>query len=143
MAFWNCIGEFFLFRWLFGKFNKSVTEHDAHTEDLGTSIDRDGKHLNDIHDEDIAPTDDAVTPVGDNLIDDSDNSEELDDLDIFMRDNNGNIHSYLHHGDYDSYYHSRSHYCSNNDWNSGSSPQSYNDFLDEQDDYDMIDDDFE
>ncbi len=29
----------------------------------GASIDRDGKHLNDNHDEDIAPIDDAVTPV--------------------------------------------------------------------------------
>lgn len=87
MAFWNYIGEFFLFRWLFGKFKKSATKHDAHTEDLGASIDRDGKHLNVNHDEDIVPIDDAVIPVGDNLLDDSDNSEELDDLDIFMRNN--------------------------------------------------------
>lgn len=142
MTFLKYIGEFFLFRWMFGKFKKSATKHDAHTEDLGASIDRDGKHLNDIHDEDIASIDDAVTPVGDNLIDDSDNSEELDDLDIFMRNNNGNIHSYLHHGDYDNDYHSCSHYCSNNDWNSRSYNQLFDDFHDEQDDYDMMDYDY-
>ena len=70
-----------MFRWLFGKFRKSATKHDVHIEDLGASIDRDGKHLNDNHDEDIAPIDDAVTPIGDNLLGDSDNFEELDDLD--------------------------------------------------------------
>ena len=142
MSFWNYIGEFFLFRWLFGKFRKSATKHDAHIEDLGASIDRDGKHLNDNHDEDIAPIDDAVTPIGDNLLGDSDNSEELDDLDIFMRNNNGNNHSYLHPGDHGSDYHSDGCYSSHQDWNSCSFSQSYDDFHDEQDDHDMIDDDF-
>ncbi|ROS88595.1 hypothetical protein [Xylanibacter rodentium] len=142
MSFWNYIGEFFLFRWLFGKFRKSATKHDAHIEDLGASIDRDGKHLNDNHDEDIAPIDDAVTPIGDNLLGDSDNSEELDDLDIFMRNNNGKNHSSLHHRDYDSDYHSSGRHSSHNDWNSGSYNQSFDDFHDEQDDYDMMEDDF-
>ncbi len=131
MSLWNYIGEFFLFRWLFGKFRKSTTEHDAHTKGIGTSIDRESKYPNGFHDEDIAPIDDAATPVGDDLLDDFDNPEDLDDfLDIFMRDNNS---SYLHHGDYDSDY---------NVWNSGSYSQSYDDFHDEQDDYDMMDDDF-
>lgn len=138
MNIWNYIGEFFLFRWLFGKFKKSATKHDAHIEYLGASIDRNGKHLNDNHDEDIVPIDDAVTPIGDNLLDDSDNSEELDDLDIFMRNNR----SCLHHGDYDGDYHSSGRHDFQNDWNSGSYSQSYDDFHDEQDDYDMMDDDF-
>ena len=72
------------------------------------------------------------------LIDDSDNSEELDDLDIFMRNNR----SCLHHGDYDGDYHSSGRHDFQNDWNSGSYSQSYDDFHDEQDDYDMMDDDF-
>lgn len=113
----NCIGEFFLFRWLFGKFKKSPTKHDVHTEDLGTSIDRDSEDLYVSHDGDIVPIDDAATFVGDNLIDDSDNSENLDDLDIFMRDNKDNNYSYLY-GDYGNDNLSRVHHSSYNDWNS-------------------------
>lgn len=135
MSLWNYIGEFFLFRWLFDKFRKSTTEHDAHTKSIGNSICRDREYLNGNLDEEIT-TDDAVTDVSDNLIDDSNSSEELDDLDIFMRNNNSNNHSNLHYGDYDGDYHPH------NDWNSGSYSQSYDDFHDEQDDYDMIDDDF-
>lgn len=142
MSFWNYIGEFFLFRWLFGKFKKSMTAHDAHTEDFGTSIDRESNDLNDTHNENIAPIDDAGTPVGDDLIDDYVNSEDLDDLDIFMRDNSGNNCSYRHNGDYGSDYHSSSRHSFQNDWNSGSYSQTYDEFLDEQDDYDMMDDDF-
>lgn len=142
MTFWNYIGEFFLFRWLFGKFKKSATKHNAHTEDIGASIDRDGKHLNDNHDEDIASIDDAFTLVGDNLIDDCNNSEDLDDLDIFMRNNSGKNRSSLHHGDYDGNYHSSGRHSSKNDWNSGSYNQSFDDFHEEQDDYDMMDYDF-
>lgn len=136
MSLWNYISEFFLFRWLFDKFRKSTTEHDAHAEGLRTSVDGDGESLYDNHDEDIVQNDRAATPVGDESIDDSDNSEDLDDLDIFMRNNNSNNHSNLHYGDYDGDYHPH------NDWNSGSYSQSYDDFHDEQDDYDMIDDDF-
>lgn len=142
MSFWNYIGEVLLFRWLCGKFKKSTTAHDAHTEDFGTSIDRESNDLNDTHNENIAPIDDAGTPVGDNLIDDYVNSENLDDLDIFMRNNNGNNHSYLHHGDYDGDYHSSGRDSSKNDWNSESYSQSYDDSLDEQGDYDMMGDDF-
>ncbi len=142
MNIWNYIGEFFFFRWLFGKFKKSATEHGARTECIGTPIDKNSEYLNDNHDGDIASIDGAATPVGDNLFDDSDNSEDLDDLDIFMRNNNGNNHSYLHPVDYGSDYHSDNRYSGHQDWNSGSFSQSYDDFLDEQDDYDMMDDDF-
>lgn len=137
MTFWNYIGEFFLFRWLFDKLRKPITEHDSHTEVSGASINGNSEYLNGNLGEGIAP-DDAITDVGNNLIDDSDNSEELDDLDIFMRNNR----SCLHHGDYDGDYHSSGRHDFQNDWNSGSYSQSYNDFLDEQDEYDMMDDDF-
>lgn len=141
MAFWNYIGEFFLFRWLIGKFKKSTTEHDSHTEVSGASINGNSEYLNGNLDEGIAP-DDAITDVGNNLLDDSDNSEDLDDLDIFIRNNNGNNRSYPHHRDFDRDYHSSGHRSSHNDWSSGSCSQSYDDFHDEQDDYDMMDDDF-
>lgn len=137
MAFWNYICEFFLFRWLFGKFRKATIVHDTHTEVAGASINGNSEYQNGNRDEEIAP-DDAVTYVGNNLIDDSDNSEELDDLDIFMRNNR----SCLHHGDYDGDYRSSGRHDYQNDWNSGSHSQSYGDFLDEQDEYDMMDDDF-
>lgn len=141
MTFLKYIGEFFLFRWLFGKFRKSTIEHDTHTEVAGASINGKSEYLNGNLDEEIAP-DNAVTDVGNNLIDDSDNSEELDDLDIFIRNNNGNNRSYPHHRDFDCDYHSSGHRSSHNDWSSGSCSQSYDDFHDEQDDYDMMDDDF-
>ena len=141
MRFWNYIGEFFLFRWLFGKFRKFTTEHDVHTEDLGASIDRDSEYVNGNHDEGIVP-DGVAKPVEDNLINDSDNSENLDDLDIFMRNNNGKNRSSLHHRDYDNDYHSSGRHSSHNDWYSGSYNQSFDDFHDEQDDYDMMDDVF-
>ena len=137
MKLLNYIGEFFLFRWLFDKLRMPTTEHDSHTEVSGASINGNSEYLNGNLDEGIAP-DDAITDVGNNLIDDSDNSEELDDLDIFMRNNR----SCLHHGDYDGDYHSSGRHDFQNDWNSGSYSQSYDDFHDEQDDYDMMDDDF-
>ncbi len=142
MRILNYIGEFLLFRWLLGKFRKSTTEHDTHAEGLRTSVDGDGESLYDNHDEDIVQNDRAATPVGDESIDDSDNSEDLDDLDIFIRNNNGNNRSYPHHRDFDCDYHSSGHRSSHNDWSSGSCSQSYDDFHDEQDDYDMMDDDF-
>ena len=142
MRILNYIGEFFLFRWLIGKFKKSTNELYAHTECLEPSIDRDTKSLNDNHNEDIAHINDAIPPISDDLIDDSDSSENLDDLDIFMRNNSGNNCSYPHHRDFDFDYHGSGHRSFHNDWTSRSYGQSYDDFHDEQDDYDMMDDDF-
>lgn len=82
--------------------------------------------------------DGAATPVGDNLFDDSDNSEDLDDLDIFMRDNK----VINHYRDCGCDCLSCSRHNNYNDWNSGSYSQSYDDFHDEHDDYNMMDDDF-
>lgn len=137
MTFWNYIGEFLLFRWLLGKFRKSASVHNTHAEVSGALIDRNSEYLNGNHDEDMA-SDDAVTYAGDNLLDDSDNSEGLDDLNIFMRNNSGNNRTCLHHGDYNTI----GRHSIQNDWSSGSYSQSCDDFLDEQDDYDMLDDDF-
>lgn len=137
MTFLKYIGELFLFRWLFDKFRKPTTEHDSYTEVSGVSINGNSGYLNGNLIGEIAP-DDTVTDVGNNLIDDSDNSEEPDDLDIFMRNNR----SCPHHGDCGGDYHSSGLHSSQNDWNSGSYSQSYDEFLDEQDDYDMMDDDF-
>lgn len=137
MTFLKYIGEFFLFRWLFDKFRKPTTEHDSHTEVSGVSINGNSEYQNGNLDEEIA-LEDVVTDVSNNLIDDSDNFEELDDLDIFMRNNR----SCLHYGDYDGDYHSSGRHEFQNDWNSGRYSQSYDDFHDEQDDYDMMDDDF-
>lgn len=141
MKLFNYIGEFFLFRWLFGKFKKSTNEHNAHTECLETSIDRDTKSLNDNHNEDIAHINDAIPPISDDLIDDSDSSENLDDLDIFMRNNTDKNFSGQQR-DYSHDYHRSSHHSGYHNWSSGSYGQSYDDFHDEQDDYDMMDDDF-
>lgn len=141
MSFLNYIGEFFLFRWLFGKFKKSATEPETHTEFSGASIDRDNESVNGNYDEGIVPEDEA-TPVGDNLLDNYNNPEDFDDLDIFMRNNNSDNRSYLQNPDYGSDYHSCGRHNNYNDWNSGSYSQSYDDFHDEQDDYDMMDDDF-
>ena len=144
MNIWNYIGEFFFFRWLFDKFRKVASKHDTHTEGLGTAIapDRDCECQNDNHDGDIASIDGSSTLVGDNLLDDSDNSEDLDDLDIFMRNNNSDNRSCQHHGGYDCDDYGTSRYSGHQDWNSGYYSQSYDDFLDEQDDYDMMDNDF-
>lgn len=142
MRILNYIGEFFLFRWLLGKLRKSTEKQDAHTESVVTSIDSEGESQTYNHDEYIAPNDDAVTPADDDMLDDSANSEELDDLDIFMRNNSGNNHSYLHHGDYDGDYHNNSRYSGPQDWDSGNYSQSFDNCHEEQDDYDMMDYDF-
>lgn len=142
MKFWNYIGEFLLFRWLSGRFRQSATGLQAHTTGSGPSIDTDSRCLNDNRVGAIAPVDGAAPPAGDDTLDGPDNSEDLDDLDIFMRDNNGYGQPYRHHGDYGSDYCSRSRHSTHNDWDSGSYSQSYDDFHDEQDDYDMMDDDF-
>lgn len=141
MEFLNYIGEFFLFRWLFDKFRKPTTEHDSHTEVSGVAINGNSEYLNGNLDEGIIHND-AVTDVGDNLLDDSDDSEDLDDLDIFMRNNNGDNRSGLRHEDYNDDYHTSGHHDLQNDWNFGSYSQSYDDFYDEQDDYNMMDEDF-
>ena len=90
MRFWNYIGEFLLFRWLFGSHKHSEAKHD----DLNTNI----SHA------------------------ERDFADELDSHVDFGKqyDNNYSNYDSQDYGD----------------------SQSYDDFLDEQDDYDMMDDDF-
>lgn len=139
MKFWNYIGEFLLFRWLLGKLRKSSAENNVHTESTGAAMDRDSGFLDGNNNDDIVTFDGIATPGNDNL-NDSDNSEDLDDLDIFMRNNKGYDISSLHQNyrDLGSDYNSRGSHNGYQDWTSGS--YDYDDFHEEQDDYDMLDD---
>lgn len=125
MKFWNYISEFFLFRWLFDKLiklNKAQKDNCANT--IIRSVDVDEAMST------VSPT----TNIH-NELDSSEEGDELDDLDIFMRNNpiKNNYSDYgssrLQNVD------SSSRYDWNNDYN-----QSFNDFHEEQDDYDMMDD---
>lgn len=49
---------------------------------------------------------------------------------------------HLPYGNYDNDYNSGGRYSGHQDWNSGSYSQSFDDFHEEQDDYNMLDDDF-
>ena len=142
MKFWNYIGEFLLFRWLLDKLRKSSAENNVHTESTGAAMHMDSGFLDGNNNDDIVTFDGAATTGGRNLIDDSDNSEDLDDLDIFMQNNNGYNSSRLHqnYGDFGSNYHNSDSHSNYHDWSSGS--YDYDDFHEEQDDYDMLDDDF-
>lgn len=124
MKFWNYISELFLFRWLFDKLNKSnKTQKDNCANTIIRSVD----------------VDEAMSTVSTtnihNELDSSEESDKLDDLDVFMR-NNPIKNNY---SDYGSSrlpnVNSSSRYDWNNDYN-----QSFNDFHEEQDDYDMMDD---
>lgn len=89
MAFWNYIGEFFLFRWLFGFHKCNETKNDLST---------------------------PITNSG---------NRDVDELDSHI--------SFGRHYD--------NRYSRYDNLNYGYS-QSYDDFHDDQDDYDMMDDDF-
>lgn len=100
MNFWNYIDDFFLFRWLFGKRGKSRSRFNRS---------------------------EGIPTVGNNPADDPADVEELDDLDIFMRDNPiSNSTPQYDYQDCDGY--------------SDNNSQSFNDFIEEEDDYDLMDD---
>lgn len=90
MKFWSYIGEFLLFRWLFGSHKHNEPKRDV--------------------------SDTAISPAHRNL---------EDDIDLLFGQNSRYDSSYSHYDEHDYGY-----------------SQSYDDFLDEQDDYDMMDDDF-
>lgn len=142
MKFWNYIGEFLLFRWLLDKLRKSSAENNVHTESTGAAMHRDSGFLDGNYNDDIVTFDSATTTDVHNSIDNSDNSEDLDDLDIFMRKNKGYNSSNLYqdYGDCGDDYHSSCSHSDYHDWSSGS--YNHDDFHEEQDDYDMLDDDF-
>ena len=93
MSFLNCIGEFFLFRWLFGKLQSNEVQ-----KNVPESCERQSFINDDAEDNEISV--------------DMSNSYHRDDF------------SYNPYADNDY------------DWNG----QSFNDFHEEQDDYDMMDD---
>lgn len=99
MSFWNYIGKFLLFRWLFGNRNKGHNIGSSHTVDTT----------------DYTP---RRVDIEDYIANDLD-----DDLRNPHYYNNGCHGRNNDHSDYGGY-------------------QSHDDFLDEQDDYDMMDDDF-
>ena len=112
MKFWNYLGEFILFRWLFEKLGMYKKENKAPTNGRSDLIDEDSRSYmvnNDYYE-----------------------SDDLDDLDIFLRNNSAR--EYGNKSDLNSYY------SNHHDWSNGNYDQSFDDFHEEQDDYDMMDD---
>lgn len=138
MKIWNYIGEFFLFRWLFGKLAKPNREDITPTTKRSGFIDlnrnnpiaEDNEYPDSIHD--------TIITAKNNLSGNSEDDEDPDDLDIFMRNNitYNSLHSIYN----DDKYHSSSRYDGHHDWNAQNFEQSFDDFHEEQDDYDMVDD---
>lgn len=128
MKFWNYVGEFFLFRWLLGKLGKSNKAQ----EDNCTNTITDSLCINEAAATTLL-TEDQNNPAE---FDATETEEELDDLDIFMSNNRQTDYR---NSDYDfgkySDIDSESLYDREDDYG-----QSFDDFLDEQDDYDMMDD---
>lgn len=124
----NYIGEFFLFRWLFSKLDKSNKVQESNCAD--TIIDSLGI------DEAASTTFLNEAPHSPKEFASPEKVDELDDLDIFMSNNQhtkyGNSdYVFGRYSDIDS----GSQYGWNDDYD-----QSFNDLHDEQDDYDMMDD---
>ena len=132
MSIWNNIGEFFLFRWLFAKLGMHKRENDALTNSRSYLIDEDNRRQ--IVDDNgyTEYSHDAITTADDNYNCDYDESDDLDDLDIFMRNNSVR--------EYGNKSHRNANYINNHDWNSGNYDKSFDDFHEELDDYDMLDD---
>lgn len=128
MNIWNYIGKLILFRWLISKLGKKNKVQ----EDNCTNIITDSQST----DEAASATFLNDTPDSPAELDATEAEDELDDLDTFINDNP--------HTDYsDSNYHfgrysdidSESRYDWDDDYD-----QSFNDFLDMHDDYDIMDD---
>lgn len=87
MSSWYYIGEFFLFRWPFSKLDMHKRENDALTNSRSSLIDEDSKRK--IGDDNgyTEYSHDAITTADDNYTGDYDESNDLDDLDVFMRNN--------------------------------------------------------
>lgn len=99
MNSWNYIGEFLLFRWLFGNRNRS---HNVGDSNPVNTIDYTPRRV------------DIEDSIANNL---------EDDLRNIRNSEYGRYHRHNDYSDYDGY-------------------QSHNNFLDEQDDYDIMGDDF-
>lgn len=133
MSLWNYIGEFFLFRWIFDKFQKSNREHNVPTTDRSNLIVEDFRdHI--VNDSDETDSiHDTITTAYDYDNGDYDEVDDLDDLDIFMQNNPRHNSPHIYQG-----YTSRYDYPHN--WDAQNYEQSFNDFHEEQDDYYMMED---
>ena len=139
MRIWNYIGEFFLFRWLFGKL-KSADNNKRKMSELANGSNTTGcqGYIDDLVETNLSKTSDTFETSGSNPADYqdySDDTEDLDDLDIFIRENSSR--------DYSNHYRSDSGKFSTRNYNSSydySDSQSFDNFHEEQDDYDMLDD---
>ncbi|MBD5341583.1 MAG: hypothetical protein HDR94_08415 [Bacteroides sp.] len=132
MSSWYYIGEFFLFSWLFSKLGMYKRENDALRNSRSYLIDENSKRQ--IVDDSgyTEYSHDAITTADDNYNGDYDKADDLDDLDIFMR--NKSVREYGNKS------HLNANYINNHDWNSGNYNQSFDDFHEEPDDYDLMDD---
>ena len=122
MAFWNYIGEFFLFRWLLGNRNKN------HSADSTYNTDATDYSYRRYNEDDNFNTNNHHQSSrslyrGADIYDDEDDA--LDDFDPTDSDD-------YQFNDFTKTY----------DYHDHSNSLSCDDFLDEQDDYDMMDDDF-
>lgn len=137
MKIWSYIGEFFLFRWLFGKLNRLGSNHGRVTQSQ--------ELLNDTGSRDIGNvlTSSNLSETSHRLgVNESysahdkdylDGSEDLDDLDLFMLKNsstNPNCKSGSDSSSMNDF----------DDYNEYLDDHSFDDFTEEQDDYDMFDD---
>ncbi len=134
MRLYRYIGELFLFRWLFGKLHSSKGGDDAPTNGRSDirSVGNKNHIVNNCVDTDSIH--DTITTADNNYNGDYDESDDLDDLDIFMRNNS--VREYGNKSNHSV------NYSNTHDWNSGNYDQSFDDFHEEQDDYDMMDDGF-
>ncbi len=145
MKFWNYIGEFFLFRWLFSKLRATNREQENTTakSDEHFAVDHANENTNSIADEESGS---VVEPSINDKLDLDENVEELDDLDIFMRNYKPRKYSSTRYQNFSGKYHRSSSDNSDNnfdncfDWDNRDYNQSFNDFHEEQDDFDMMDD---
>ena len=132
MSSWYYIGEFFLFRWLFAKLGMHKRENDAPTK--GRNDIRVVNNKNYIVNNYVGTDSihDTISTADDSYSGNYDESDDLDDLDIFMRNNSARKYGNKSN-------HSVN-YGNTHNWNSGNYDQSFVDFHEEQDDYDMMDD---
>ena len=139
MKIWNYIGEFFLFRWLFGKL-KSTDNNQRRMSELPNNLNKsdcDG-YRDDLVENNLSGASGTYGANRSNSTDYqdySDDAEDLDDLDTFMRENSAR--DYSNHYRLDSDRFSTRDYDSNYDY---SDSQSFDNFHEEQDDYDIMDD---
>lgn len=137
MKIWSYIGEFFLFRWLFGKLNSLGSNHGRISQSQELLNDTGSRDTgNDLTSSNLSETSHRLGVNESYSVDNKDyldGSEDLDDLDLFMLKNSSTNPNFK----------SGSGSSSMNDfidYNEYLDDHSFDDFTEEQDDYDMFDD---